>query len=295
MDLDAYFARIGFTGARTPTLETLRALHLAHAQAIAFENLNPLLGWHVPLDLPSIEEKLVRAGRGGYCFEQNALFAAALRAVGFEVTGLAARVIWNAPEDAIRPRGHMLLKVDIQAEPYIADVGFGGQTLTGPLRLMVDVEQSTPHERFRFVAVDPRPADVDSATRGPADSGSIAGGAFGRDLKLQSLVRGAWKSLYRFDLQPQHEPDYEVANYYLATNPASHFRSSLMAARPMPGRRYGLANNQLTVHHLEGPSERRRLTNVAEVREVLESVFGLTLPQGAELDAALARACGFPA
>ena len=86
----------------------------------------------------------------------------------------------------------------------------------------------------------------------------------------------------------------EVANYYLATNPASHFRSTLMVARPMPGRRYGLANNQLTVHHLEGPSERRMLKSVGEVREVLESVFGLTLPPPGELDAALARACGFP-
>jgi N-hydroxyarylamine O-acetyltransferase len=120
--MDAYFARIGFDGPRTPTPDTLRAVHLAHAQAIAFENLSPLMGRPVPLDLPSLEDKLVRAGRGGYCFEQNALFAAALRELGFTVTGLGARVIWNAPEDAVRPVTHMVLKVEAAGEPYIADV-----------------------------------------------------------------------------------------------------------------------------------------------------------------------------
>lgn len=281
MNLDSYFDRIGFTGARTATLETLQALHLAHAQSIAFENLNPLMNWAVPLDLPALEEKLVRSGRGGYCFEQNALFYTVLRELGFEVDRLAARVLWNAPEDAIRPRSHMLLRVRIAGEDHVADVGFGGQTLTGPLRLITDVEQSTPHEPFRIVRAAPM-----SATHVPA---------FGDDLALQSWVGSAWKTLYRFDLQPQCDPDYEVANYYISTNPASHFRSTLMAALPFPGGRYGLANNQLTVHRLGGSPERRRLRSVEEVRETLQTVFGLTLPPAAELDPALGRACGFSA
>ena len=270
MDLDAYFARVGFKGARVPTLETLRELHLAHAQTIAFENLNPLLGWRVALDLPSVEEKLVRSGRGGYCFEQNALLATALRELGFNVTPLAARVLWNVPGEAMRARGHMLLKIDLDGEPYIADVGFGGLTLTAPLRLVTDVEQPTPHERFRLVKIDD-------------------------DLKLQALIGDAWKSLYRFDLQPQYDVDYEVSNYYLSTHPTSHFRSMLIAALPVPGGRYALANNQLAIHPIDAASERRVLSSVAEVRQVLESMFGLTLPPAAELDPALARVCGFQA
>jgi N-hydroxyarylamine O-acetyltransferase len=268
VDLDAYFARVGFNGARAPTLDALRELHLAHAQAIAFENLNPLLGWRVPLDLASLEEKLVRSGRGGYCFEQNALLAAALRELGYTVTGLAARVLWNAPEDAVRPRTHMLMKIDLGGESYIADVGFGGLTLTTPLRLVTDVEQTTPHERFRLVKADD-------------------------DFKLQALIGGAWKSLYRFNLLPTYDVDYELSNYYVSTHPASHFRSTLIAGRPVPGGRYALANNQLSIHHIDAPSERRVLTSVAEVRQVLESMFGLTLPDAAELDPALARVCGF--
>jgi N-hydroxyarylamine O-acetyltransferase len=275
VNLDAYLARIGYTGARIPTLTTLSAIQLAHAQSIAFENLSPLLGMRVPLDLPSLEEKLVRSGRGGYCFEQNALLAAALRELGFEVTGLAARVLWGGPEDALRMRGHMLLKVEVSGgEAYLVDVGFGGQTPTGPLRFTPDAEQATPHEPFRLVT---------------------AGSGEAPELKLQSLVGGAWKSLYRFDFQPQYTPDYEVANYFMATHPDSPFRAGLRLARPFPGGRYGLANNQLTVHRLDGSTERRSLASVAEVREVLESVFGLVLPDAPELNPALARAGGFPA
>jgi N-hydroxyarylamine O-acetyltransferase len=83
IDLDAYFRRIGYSGDRAPTLGTLRALLLRHTEAIPFENLNPLLRWPVRLDDASLEQKLVRDGRGGYCFEQNGLFLHVLRSLGF--------------------------------------------------------------------------------------------------------------------------------------------------------------------------------------------------------------------
>jgi N-hydroxyarylamine O-acetyltransferase len=63
----------------------------------------------------------------------------------------------------------------------------------------------------------------------------------------------------------------------------------------VPGGRYALANNQLTTHYLDRPSEKRMLTSVTEVRDALETLFGLALPPTAELDPALARACSFPA
>src|SRR4051812_45556722 len=91
-DLDAYLARLGVTGPLAPTPEALDRVHLAHASTIPFENLDLLLGRPIRIDVPSLQAKLVGDRRGGYCFEQNTLLAAALGAIGFRVTPLAARV-----------------------------------------------------------------------------------------------------------------------------------------------------------------------------------------------------------
>lgn len=263
IDLDAYFRRIGYEGERTPTLETLHAIHVRHAVAIAFENLNPLLKQPVRLDLESLEQKMVRDGRGGYCYEQNLLFSHVLKALGFRVAGLKAAVLWNAPEDDIPPRTHMLLRVDLAEGPYIADVGFGGLTLTGPLRLQPDIEQATPHEPFRLLRA-------------------------GEDFLMQAKLRGEWKPLYHFDLQEQVPRDYEIINWYYSSNPDSLFVSGLMVARAAADRRYALLNNELAVHRLNG-TERRSLRNAAEMRETLARDFRLTLPDAPELDAVLQR------
>jgi N-hydroxyarylamine O-acetyltransferase len=269
IDIDAYFRRIGYEGDRTPSLETLRALHVRHPEAIPFENLDPLLKRPVLLDAASLERKLVREGRGGYCYEHNLLFGEVLKALGFSVTGLAARVVWNAPEGAIAPRTHMLLLVDVEGAPYVADVGFGGQVLTGPLRLEPDVEQATPHEPFRLVG----------------DGGPFV---------MQSKICNAWAPLYRFDLQEQFPPDYEVANWYVSTHPASIFINSLLAARTTSDRRYTLLNNHMAVHHLHGGTEKRTLADVAAIREALQNEFRLTLPDAPGLDEALTQLAAQP-
>ena len=100
---------------------------------------------------------------------------------------------------------------------------------------------------------------------------------------------GAWKRLYRFDLQEQLEVDIEVLNHYVMTHAASPFRTRLFAARVAADRRFGLGNAVLSVHHLRGASEQQRLGNVAELRRVLEQTFGIEAPAGRDVDAALAR------
>src|SRR5215471_14598082 len=123
LDLEAYFRRIGYSGSRAPTLETLAALHLLDPTAIPFENLDTLRGAPVRLDIDSLQRKLVLQRRGGYCFEQNLLFTHVLNALGFRVVGLGARVIWERPADAPRgPRTHMALLVPIGPESYLCDV-----------------------------------------------------------------------------------------------------------------------------------------------------------------------------
>src|SRR5690606_32864649 len=150
VNLKAYFDRIGFSGSIAPNVATLEALHALHPAVIAFENLNPLLSLPVPLDQKSLERKLLSDRRGGYCFEHNLLFMRVLADLDFEVRPLGARVLWNHPEGAERPVSHMVLAVDIAGSTYLADVGFGGLTLTAPLQLRDGKEQETPHETFRL-------------------------------------------------------------------------------------------------------------------------------------------------
>jgi N-hydroxyarylamine O-acetyltransferase len=263
-DIGAYLARIGYDGARSATLASLKAIHALHPASIPFENLNPLLRIPVALDIQSLQSKLVEGRRGGYCFEHNTLLKHALESLGFEVTGLAARVVWNRPDHEITSRGHMALLVTVDGERYIADVGFGGQTLTAPLRFELDLVQPTPHEAFRLID-------------------------FAGDFVLQANVRGNWKSMYRFDLQPQFLPDYEITNWYLSNHPQSHFVTGLRVARAVPGRRYNLLGNELTVHEIEGESTTRKLSSESQLREALEQRFGIRLPEHPDLAQTLER------
>src|ERR1700690_81034 len=137
IDLKAYAARIEYCGEWTPTLDTLQALHLAHATHIPFENLDVLRGHPGALDLESLSARLIDGKRGGYCFGQNALFAAVLESIGFQVTRLAARVRLGSTR--VGPRSHMLLAVEIESEKWLADVGFGGDGLLLPLPLKPDL------------------------------------------------------------------------------------------------------------------------------------------------------------
>ena len=121
MNIDAYFSHTGYEGPRAATLAVLRAVIARHVQTIPFENLNPFAQLPVKLDIESLQEKIVRGQRGGYCFEQNLLLWNVVRQMGFDVTGLAARVSWNAPPDAVLPRTHMLLLVKIDGASYIVD------------------------------------------------------------------------------------------------------------------------------------------------------------------------------
>lgn len=263
IDLDAYLRRIGHHGTVAPDLPTLCALATAHAAAIPFENFDPLCGVPVPLELDALERKLLHEGRGGYCFEQNLLFAAALRAIGYTVHGLIARVLWNQPEDAITAQSHMLLKVEVAGECWLADVGFGSMTLAGALRLQPDIVQPTALEPFRLLEHD-------------------------GEWRMQACVRGAWLTVYRFDLRPCAMIDYVVANHYVSTHPQSRFVDHLSVARTLPDRRLTLRDREFTVRRVDVEPVRRSLRDAAEIRRVLQEEFGLRVPDDAVLEHKLA-------
>jgi N-hydroxyarylamine O-acetyltransferase len=252
-DQEAWLARIGYIGPRTPTLETLRALIAAHTAAIPFENIDPFVGRVPKLDLASLQAKIVSGGRGGYCYEQNMLLRAGLTALGYPVTSLLARVIRNMTIDAARPATHMVLRVDLQQGTFLADVGFGNLTPTAPLGLRPDVEQETPHEVMRLMPV-------------------------GEELTLQARIGDEWQSVYRVTPQARLDADYEIANWFVATHPNSLFIANMIVGRPGPdGVRHTLLNGLLSARRGGELVERRMLDDAASHAEALRHTFGLVL------------------
>ena len=253
IDLDAYFERIGYAGERAPTLRVLSALQLAHTSSIPFESLDPLLGRPVRLDPASLDAKLVRGGRGGYCFEQNGVFLRVLESLGFQVTPLSARVLWMAPEDAPPgPLSHMLLRAHTPEGPFLADVGFGGQSPTAPLCFVSGLEQATPHGIYRLMETD---------------------GVW----ELQMRLPDRWAAMYRFNLEPRLPADYEVANWFTSTHPESRFTTGLMVARATSAGRLNLLDTALTVHSNDGPPQERQIASAAELHRLLTHEFGLRI------------------
>ncbi|WP_300019632.1 arylamine N-acetyltransferase [Pseudonocardia sp.] len=265
VDLPAYLDRIGVP-AGPPDLATLGAVVSGHTRSIPFENLDPFTGREVGLDPASLDAKLVRGGRGGYCFEHNRLLLGALGALGYTAVALLARVVWGRPVDTPpTPLSHLLLRVELPHGPHVVDVGFGGNTLTGVLALAPGVAQETPHETYRL-----RPD--------------------GGDLVMQVSIGGAWRSMYRFDPDGVHHPiDHEVASFYVSHHPDSHFVTGLTAARVDADRRHALGDARYTVHHLGGPSEIVDLGSVREVRDALERHLHVDTSGLPDLDTHLAR------
>jgi N-hydroxyarylamine O-acetyltransferase len=261
-DLAAYFDRIGYTGTPAPDRATLAELVLRHTLSIPFENFDPLLGRPVELAPDALVAKLVHARRGGYCFEQNGLFWRVLEAIGFMVTPLAARVLWNMDEDAVTPRSHMLLRVELPEGPAIVDVGFGGAVLTGVLDLVADVEQQTPHEPFRLLER-------------------------GGEWRLQIRIREEWRTCYRFDLHPQLAIDFEPINWWVSTSPASHFTQGVTCARVLPEGRLAVRSGLFTRYGRDGSFERREIEDAEAFCALLAQEMALDLPDPEALVARL--------
>jgi N-hydroxyarylamine O-acetyltransferase len=260
-NLDAYLKRINYAGSIAPTLETLQMLHRLHPATIAFENLDPLMDRPVRLQLSDIEQKLLNERRGGYCFEHNLLFKAALESMDYKVTPLAAGVLWGrGPDDEPPALDHMVLLVDVGGVNYLADVGFGGQVMTAPLRLRADVEQGAPNEKYRLSGGHPK-------------------------WQLDTEIRGEWRPMFEFTLAPQTLDDYIAMN----DGTMARFRDDLIAARVDGPKRHALYNARLNTHE-NGETVTRMLTSVAEIREALTSVFGIQLPETDKLDPALDKA-----
>lgn len=249
MNLDAYCERIRYPGPRTPTLATLRGLHRAHLLAVPFENLDIHLGRPIVLEEERLFNKIVTQRRGGFCYEQNGLFAAVLRAVGFGVTLLEARVSHGDGTFGI-PFDHLTLCVALE-ERWLADVGFGDSFLE-PLRLDDLGEQVQGREAFHV------------------QHDGVQG------LYSRRTPEGDWRSEYQFFLQPRQLADFVPGCQYHQSSPLSSFTRRRVCSVATPDGRITLSGLTLITTR-DGQREERSLAGEEEFRAALREHFGITL------------------
>lgn len=264
LDIARYLQRLQLDAPPPTTLAGLTLLQQRHNALLPFETLTCLLRDAVPIDLDSVQRKLLDAQRGGYCFELNGALLALLRALDFDAHALSARVLLSAGEGELTPRTHLLIRVRLEGEDWLVDAGFGSLTPTVPLRLHASAAQHTPHEHYRLQ---------------PLDDG---------DYLLAASSGDDWRSLYRFDLKSPTAADSEVGNWYVCTHPHSSFPGELRASLTGPDWRRTIGSGHYTEYRPGQTPEKRALRNVADVRQVLQDRFGVRLPDDARLDPAIA-------
>jgi N-hydroxyarylamine O-acetyltransferase len=243
VDVAAYLARLGYCGARAPSASVLADLHLAHLLAVPFENLSIHTGEAIELSPAWLFDKIVRRGRGGFCYELNGLFAELCAALGFAVERLAARVCGRDGALGI-PFDHMCLRVIADGAAFLADVGFG-DNFVRPLRLDVEGPQHDGRRTFRI--------ETDGTSRVLRDDGAPR---------------------YRFDLIAYDLADFEPGCRYHQTSPESHFTRRRIASRLTPDGRLTLGEDRLITTGADG-TKRERPVAPDDWSRVAAEQFGL--------------------
>ncbi|MFJ9627924.1 arylamine N-acetyltransferase [Streptomyces sp. NPDC101175] len=253
--VDACLRRLGVPRPALPTVDVLRELHLRHLQTVPFENLSVHLGEGIVLEEKRLLDKVVGAGRGGFCYELNGLFGALLAALGFEVALLAARVHGDGGHLGI-PYDHLALRVRAEdGSVWLADVGFGTHSHY-PLAYEERGEQEDPGGTFRV-----------AASAGDGDVGQT-------DL---DVIRNG-KPEYRLEVRPRVLGDFVAGAWWHSTSPVSHFTRSLVCSRlTEDGGRITLSGRSLTVTGADGKREVRELVEDDEVLAVYRERFGIEL------------------
>ena len=247
MDIDAYLDRLGVARPASPDLATLRHLQERHLAAVPFENLSSHLGEPVVLAEDALFAKIVGRRRGGFCYELNGLFAALLRALGYDASLRAAQVF--RPDGTVGPPlDHAAIVVSLDAEDWLVDVGFG-RFARHPLRLSaVDAQ---PDACGEFLILDAPHGDVDILLDG--------------------------KPQYRLERRPRPLADFIPMAWWQTTSPESHFTQSLTCSRPTGDHSRVTISDRLLITTVAGKRTEATLGSDAEVLGAYREHFGFTL------------------
>lgn len=247
--LDAYLARIGLDRPQICDLASLTALHRAHLLAFTWEALDAFMGWPNAVSPQAAFAKMVEGGRGGWCYEMNGLFGAALAALGFRVTRLCGGVNRAFLGD-LAIGNHLTLRVDLES-PYLAEVGVADAILEpvpmrpGPIR----------QRGFDF-AIEETPEGW---------------------LRFHNHALGVARS---FDFRPGHsdEPTLAAAHGWLMRDPGSPFAQGLAIMRHTP-EGYVCLQNDCLRRVTSASLSQQQITSADQLADLLHSVFALKIAE----------------
>lgn len=246
--LDEYYARIGISVGDGPTLERLEEIQRAQLCSIPYENFDVLLGLGINLSPDHLYPKLLNARRGGYCFELNGLFFAALQAEGFNARRLLGRVHLVGDPTG---RGHQISLVTIDGKDWIADTGNGAICSRVPLPFetgTVTLSDGTP---FRLVDHE-------------------------LGYMLQVKQEDKWRDVYSFDLTPVLDADVDYGNHFTSTHPSSFFLHNRIAVLCHKDGQTIIFNDTCTVTR-DGISTSETMSDDETYLEMLKNLVGIEL------------------
>jgi len=248
--LDAYLAKIGVDRPASLDLPSLSKLHRAHLMTFTWEALDAFMGWPSSITPASAFAKMVGGRRGGWCYEMNGLFGAALDALGFRVTRLCGGVDREKLGD-IAMGNHLTLRVDLDDRSYLAEVGVA-DAIIEPVPLAVG---PISQRGFDFSIV---PTQDDW-------------------LRFNNHAHGIARS---FDFRADHSDEAAMADMHgwLMRDPGSPFTNALAVLRHSANGYVALQNDRLRTVTPVSVSE-HRITSADHLADTFETVFDLEIPR----------------
>ena len=258
-DIDAYFKRIGYTGSREATKDTLFQLQWHHLQAIPYETLDVHISDDfIDISPEVVERKLVANGRGGYCYEHNTFFMHVLRALGFQVKPVTARARWQKPDEFTSGNIHIILIVDIDGRSYASDAGFSSCGAAYPLTFDTEEVQQMPLESRRVIYKD--------------------------EFYVHQLLAGEkWLDVFVFALHESFPMDWEVGSYFWQKHHRSLAKQVMLVSIAARDCRYRLLNKELVTRYVDGSTDVKMIQTEEEYIRVLRDIFNLTIADGTRI------------
>ncbi|UNM97201.1 arylamine N-acetyltransferase [Ignatzschineria rhizosphaerae] len=254
-DIQLYQQKLGITDFGPPTLKLLTLIQQKHIEAFPFQSISTLSEELISLKLQDMMQKVVMENRGGYCYELNMLLLHLLQYLGFEAEIISGRIVHQNDILALTQRTHVLLKVTIDEQLYICDVGYGG--LVPPIPLLIKTHKIQPTNLGAYQIIYHPKEKI---------------------YTLNCQVADKWQILYSFELTPQPFVDLIVGNWFISTYPQSPFKQRLMVAKTEAGMiRHSLLNNRYSCHELGQPSTHITFNSSAEILAFIKDQFQLEI------------------